>query len=68
MAVLPSSISKLKKTRGLFRSNSGGRKSGSGSNEDDENYRSEVEEDDEDDTESPPEPLPLYQQRENYFT
>ncbi|XP_053683471.1 uncharacterized protein LOC128733725 [Sabethes cyaneus] len=64
MAVLPSSISKLKKTRGLLR---GRKTSGSTEQEDeDANYRSEVEDDD--DTESPPEPLPLYQQRENYFT
>lgn len=65
MAVLPSSISKLKKTRGLFRTHS--RKS-SASNDDDDNYRSDMEDEEDDDTESPPEPLPLYQQRENYFT
>ncbi|XP_058449352.1 uncharacterized protein LOC131429277 isoform X4 [Malaya genurostris] len=68
MAVLPSSINKLKKTRGMFKSS--GRKP-SGSNDDDgegTNYRSDMEDDDDDETESPPEPLPLYQQRENYFT
>ncbi|XP_062557360.1 uncharacterized protein LOC134222215 isoform X5 [Armigeres subalbatus] len=74
MAVLPSSICKLKKARGgLMRTGSngsGGRKSSHSSNDqvetEDENYRSELE--DSDNTESPPEPLPLYQQRENYFT
>lgn len=74
MAVLPSSINKLKK-RGMFRSNS--RKNSVSKNDsnngddDDINYRSEMEDEDDeddDDTESPPEPLPLYQQRENYFT
>ncbi|XP_055526430.1 uncharacterized protein LOC129719072 isoform X9 [Wyeomyia smithii] len=67
MAVLPSSISKLKKARGFLRG--GNRRNGDDANEHEDeeaNYRSELEDDD--DTESPPEPLPLYQQRENYFT
>lgn len=67
-AVLPSSICKLKKAR-LLRTGSNGssRKSSHDNEEDeDEHYRSEME--DSDNTESPPEPLPLYQQRENYFT
>lgn len=77
MAVLPSSICKLKKARGgggLLRTGSNGssrsksgRSNGSEAvGDEEENYRSEME--DSDNTESPPEPLPLYQQRENYFT
>lgn len=76
MAVLPSSICKLKKARGgggggLFRTGSNGSRKGNHSNsgdgeDEDDPYRSEME--DSDNTESPPEPLPLYQQRENYFT
>ncbi|XP_038104800.1 uncharacterized protein LOC6032089 isoform X8 [Culex quinquefasciatus] len=76
MAVLPSSICKLRK-RGMFnrtsRRNSAGMAASAAAAADDEEtrYHSEVEDnddDDDDDTESPPEPLPLYQQRENYFT
>lgn len=75
MAVLPSSISKLRK-RGMFNRTNSGRRNSAGTAaaaEDEETrYHSEVEDndvdDDDDDTESPPEPLPLYQQRENYFT
>ncbi|XP_021693871.1 uncharacterized protein LOC5577636 isoform X8 [Aedes aegypti] len=68
MAVLPSSICKLKKARGggLLRTNSNGSGRKGGEDDEDEHYRSEME--DSDNTESPPEPLPLYQQRENYFT
>lgn len=72
MAVLPSSISKLRK-RGMFnRSNSRRNSAGAAADDDEVRYHSEVEDndldDDDDDTESPPEPLPLYQQRENYFS
>lgn len=68
MAVLPSSICKLKKARGggLLRTNSNGSGRKGGEDDEDDHYRSEME--DSDNTESPPEPLPLYQQRENYFT
>ncbi|XP_039445396.1 uncharacterized protein LOC120425072 isoform X7 [Culex pipiens pallens] len=75
MAVLPSSICKLRK-RGMFnrnsRRNSAGTSAAAAADDEETRYHSEVEDndddDDDDDTESPPEPLPLYQQRENYFT